>query len=320
MGQLSVFDTRDAIGNFRRVYESTYDNSYVQRLAMVMNTDKQTETYRWLGSAYSPREWNGYRLERPVNRYTMSITNKKYETSYRFDVDDMRRTVKSDNQIPMVLADMAKKAAAFPEILLSTLIANGDTTTSGLCYDGQQFFDTDHSEGDSGTQLNDLTASQVPSADVTTATKPTPTEWANTLLETIGYMYSLLDDTGDPINGSAREFMVMVGTPALYGGLVQAIGLNALASGADNPLRALNGINILPVLNPRRSAATSEFDIFRLDGPTPFIHQIELDLQTTIIGAGSETEYEEDAHKFGIKTLRAMGFGYWQSAAEVTFS
>jgi hypothetical protein len=58
----------------------------------------------------------------------------------------------------------------------------------------------------------------------------------------------------------------MVGTAPLYAGLVQAIGLNALASGADNPLRAMRGINITPILNPRRSAATSEFDIFRTDG------------------------------------------------------
>lgn len=320
MGQFSVFDTRDVIGSFRRAYEQTYDNSYVNQLAMVVNTDKETETYRWLGSAYSPREWRGHRLERPVNRYTMSITNKKYETSYRFDLDDMRRTVKSGNQIPLVLADMAAKAAAFPETLLTNLIIDGDTTTSGLCYDGQQFFDTDHSEGDSGTQKNDLTASEIPSADVTTATKPTATEWANTLLETISYQYGLLDDAGDPINGQARKYMVMVGTAALYGGLVQAINLNNLVGGATNPLQGLSGLQIIPVLNPRRSAATSEFDIFRLDGPSPFIHQVEVDLQTQMVGSGSQTEYEEDAHKFGIKMVRAMGYGYWQSAAEVTFS
>jgi phage major head subunit gpT-like protein len=321
MGQLSVFDSRDVIGSFRKAYADSIDGSWAGSIATRVDTDKETETYRWLGAAPPLREWLGYRLYQAVQRYTMSITNVKYEASLRFDLDDLRRTVKSGNQIPVVLSEMAAKAAKNPERLLTTLITNGDTTTSGLAYDGQQFFDTDHSEGASGTQLNDLTNTQIPAADVTTATAPTATEWANTLLQTIGYMYGLVDDQGDPINGDARNFVVMVGTASLYSGLVQAIGLNALASGADNPLRAMSGINITPILNPRRSAATAEFNIFRTDGNVkPFVHQVEVPLTTSMVGAGSETEFDEDAHKFGIKVVEGAGYGMWQHAAEVTFS
>jgi phage major head subunit gpT-like protein len=321
MGQLSVFDSRDVIGSFRKAYADSIDGSWAGMLAQRINTDKETETYRWLGAAPPLREWLGYRMYQALGRYTMSITNSKYEASLRFDLDDMRRTIKSGNQIPTVLSEMASKAGKHPEVLLTTLITNGDTTTSGLAYDGQQFFDTDHSEGASGTQLNDLTNTQIPAADVTTATAPTATEWANTLLQTIGYMYGLVDDQGDPINGDARNFVVMVGTAPLYAGLVQAIGLNALASGADNPLKAMSGISITPILNPRRSAATSEFNIFRTDGNVkPFVHQVEVPLTTSMVGAGSETEFDEDAHKFGIKVVEGAGYGMWQHAAEVTFS
>jgi phage major head subunit gpT-like protein len=320
MGQLSVFDSRDVIGSFRKAYADGIDGSWAPALAQRIDTDKETETYRWLGAAPSLRTWDGYRLYKALGRYTMSITNVKYEASLRFDLDDIRRTVKSGNQIPTVLSEMASKAAKNPERLLSTLIINGDTTTSGLAYDGQQFFDTDHSEGASGTQKNDLTSSEVPAANVTTTTAPTATEWANTLLQTIGYMYGLVDDQGDPINGDARNFAVMVGTASLFAGLVQAINLNALASGADNPLKAMQGINIVPIYNPRRSAATAEFNIFRTDGNVkPFIHQVEVPLMTQMVGAGSETEFEEDAHKFGVKVVEGTGFGYWQHAAEVTF-
>lgn len=321
MGQLSVFDSRDVIGSFRKAYADGIDGSWAGMLATRIDTDKETETYRWLGAAPPLREWQGYRLYQALGRYTMSITNVKYEASLRFDLDDIRRTVKSGNQIPVVLAEMAAKAAKHPEQLLTTLIINGDTTTSGLAYDGQNFFSASHSEGASGTQKNDLTASEVPAADVSSTTAPTPTEWANTLLQTIGYMYGLVDDQGDPINGDARNFVVMVGTTSLYAGLVQAIGLNSLASGADNPLKAMSGINITPILNPRRSAATAEFNIFRTDGNVrPFIHQVEVPLMTQMVGAGSETEFAEDAHKFGVKVVEGAGFGMWQHAAECTFS
>lgn len=321
MGQLSIFDSRDVIGSFRKAYADGIDGSWAGSLSTRIDTDKETETYRWLGAAPALREWRGYRLYQALGRYTMSITNQKYEASLRFDLDDMRRTIKSGNQIPVVLAEMAAKAAKHPEVLLSTLITDGDTSTSGLAYDGQNFFSASHSEGASGTQKNDLTATEVPAADVATATAPTATEWANTLLQTIGYMYGLVDDQGDPINGDARNFVVMVGTTSLYAGLVQAIGLNRLASGADNPLTAMAGINITPILNPRRSAGTSEFDIFRTDGNVkPFIHQVEVPLMTQMVGAGSETEFEEDAHKFGVKVVEGAGYGYWQHAAEVTFS
>jgi phage major head subunit gpT-like protein len=40
---------------------------------------------------------------------------------------------------------------------------------------------------------------------------------------------------------------------------------------------------------------------------------------TQMVGAGSETEFEEDAHKFGVKVVEGTGYGYWQHAAEVTF-
>ena len=319
MGQFSVFDSRDIIGSFYKKYTETVDGSWASQLATTINTDKESETYRWLGAAPPVREWLGPRHEQVLGRYTMSITNRKYEATLRFDVDDIRRF--KNDQIKVRIAEMARKAAMHPESLLSTLIINGDTTTSGLCYDGQQFFDTDHSEGDSGTQTNDLTSTEIPSANVSTATAPTASEMANILLECVGYQYGYKDDKGDNINGDARNFVVMVGTASLYSACAQAIGLNALASGADNPLRALSGVTITPIFNPRLSALTSQIEFFRADGDVrPFIHQIEVPLTTQMIGAGSELEFEEDAHKFGVKVVRGVGYGMWQHAMEITLS
>ena len=47
---------------------------------------------------------------------------------------------------------------------------------STACYDGQFFFDTDHAEGDSGTQSNDITN------DIVTTTAPTASELQTSIL------------------------------------------------------------------------------------------------------------------------------------------
>jgi hypothetical protein len=106
---------------------------------------------------------------------------------------------------------MAAKAAKHPEVLLSTLITDGDTSTSGLAYDGQNFFSR-RTRRRVGHAEERPDRDRSPGGRRDHATAPTATEWANTLLQTIGYMYGWVDDQGDPINGDARNFVVMVGT------------------------------------------------------------------------------------------------------------
>jgi hypothetical protein len=54
----------------------------------------------------------------------------------------------------MRIQQMGAFAKQHPDELLAAMIAAAETT---LCYDGQNMCDTDHSEGDSGTQSNLLT-------------------------------------------------------------------------------------------------------------------------------------------------------------------
>ena len=56
-------------------------------------------------------------------------------------------------QIDIRIREQVQRAQAHWAKLLSDLIIAAEST---VCYDGQYFFDTDHSEGDSGTQDNDL--------------------------------------------------------------------------------------------------------------------------------------------------------------------
>ncbi|MFK5283404.1 Mu-like prophage major head subunit gpT family protein, partial [Lacticaseibacillus paracasei] len=81
---------------------------------------------------------------------SLSITNKHYENTLEVALRDLRRD--KTGQIQARIQDFADRQLTHWASLLSTLIINAPST---VCYDGQFYFDTDHSEGSSGTQSND---------------------------------------------------------------------------------------------------------------------------------------------------------------------
>lgn len=314
-------DSSEFISEFYVRFAQEVETSWLPMLAMQIAADKETENLKWIGTAGMPREWVGNRVADNFNTFTLDVTQKTYEQTIDLSVDDMRRD--KTGLLKVRLGDMGAKAALHPEVLISTLIIDADTTTSGLCYDGQQAVDTDHSEGSSGTQTNDLTATEVPSANVTTTTAPTPSEMSNVISEAIGYQYGYKDDKGDPnVNGGARNFVVTCGTAQLYSAAVQAVGLSRLASGADNPLdglRKTKSISVTPLFLPRLSANTAAIQIYRTDGLKPFLWLEEL-YETVHIGAGSELEVNHRKHRFGTTRIARAAFGEWRSMMEITLS
>ena len=225
--------------------------------------------------------------------------------------------------MPVRISELARRALAHPRELINTLIVNGGGSTSGLAYDGQYFFDTDHSIGDSGAQTNVLTSSQVPALTVTTATAPTPAQAADAILGIIGYMLMYKDDQGKPVNEDAQSFLVMSGTPALWAAANQActqINLPAGAGNSPNPLLGA-GFKLRNILNPALSALTAQYVVFRTDGDVrPFIFQEELPLQMRAVAEGSELEFNEDKHRYGVKTTYNVGYGEPLHAAYATLS
>ncbi len=126
------------------------------------------------------------------------------------------------------------------------------------------------------------------------------------------------------MNEDARDFLVMVGTPALWGALVKALGSQVITDGSGaytNVLQTMDGFNIRGEFNPRLSALTTNMMVFRTDSDVkPFIRQEEEPISVSAIAEGSELEFNDDVHHYGIKALRNVGYGYWQMASYSTFS
>ncbi len=314
--------SRAIIGRFYQTLEAGFDRSWASRVGMQFTSDQESETYKWLGMSPAMREWVDGRQAKGLRSNGITIENKEFEATLAIAVKDLRRD--KTGQIMVRVDETADRANMHWERLLSILMLNGET---GLCYDGSYFFAADHSEGDSGTQKNLLTASEVPALNVGTATAPTAAELADAIMGVIGYFYQIVDDQGEPMNGEARNFLVQV--PVLttwWGSAITAISANLLnkATGSlDNPMQgvAKQGVNVEVVANPRLNTLTTSFQVFRTDGRAkPFILQEEEAVTMDALAEGSDEEFKNNRHLYGIKASRNVGYGYWQHAMKATLS
>ncbi len=110
-----------------------------QRVATRVPSTSRKEKYGWLGKLPGFREWIGPRAIQNLNQYDYEITNKPFEQTVGVDRDD----VEDDNLgiYAPLFTELGRAAGAIYDLLVWALLKAGFTT---LCYDGQNFFDTDH--------------------------------------------------------------------------------------------------------------------------------------------------------------------------------
>lgn len=95
--------------------------------------------YGWLKDLPGIVEWTGDRQLADMGKHGYSIENKTFESSISISRDQV-----DDDQIghySVIAQNYGDQVALFPDSLCYPLLAAGFTT---LCYDGQNYFDTDH--------------------------------------------------------------------------------------------------------------------------------------------------------------------------------
>ncbi|AUC54245.1 hypothetical protein CDO87_14140 [Sagittula sp. P11] len=110
-----------------------------KRVATEVRSTQKEQKYGWLGKMPNVREWIGARLVQNLEQHDYAIKEKKLELTIGVDKDD----VETDNlgiYGPM-FTEMGRSSGAYPDTLIFSLLKAGFTTE---CYDGQNFFDTDH--------------------------------------------------------------------------------------------------------------------------------------------------------------------------------
>lgn len=304
----STLSSRAIIGEFYNILAMDMGQGWIPDVSMLFQSDQESETYKWLGMVPAMREWIGGRNAKGFAENGITITNKTFEATLEVLVDEIRRD--KTGQVMLRVAELAQRTNSHWASLLTTLIVAG---TAGLCYDGQYFFDTDHSEGDSGTQDNDLTGAAA------TGTQPTAAEAETALMACVAAILGFKDNQGEPMNEGASKFRIMV--PTVYlSPFASVLNNEFIAAGQSNIIKNIDGFNFSLSVNPRLSSGAI-FYVFRADGQTkPLIRQEEEEVTLSAIAEGSELEFKEDKHQYGVKAIRNVGYGYWQHACVYTFT
>lgn len=311
----NILSSRAIMGMYYARLEVNPGLAWVDDISNLFGSDQGSEQYAMSGFTAGMREWIGGRQAKGLRTNDLTIVNAHYESTLEVRVRDARRD--KTGQILARVNEFADAGLTHWASLLSTLLLNGP---SAVCYDGQFYFDTDHSEGASGSQSNDITVdiSALPAAVHGVVTAPSVEEMQQSILQGIAQILSFKNDQGEPVNEMATRFRLMVPV-GLY---MQAVAATSILSTAAlqqnlNP-NLIAGMTVDVSMNPRLTW-TDSFAIFRSDSPIKgLIRQSEVDAELKAKAEGSEFEFDNDAWQFGIDAWRGVSYGLWNRACYVT--
>ena len=114
-----------------------------KKVATKISSSSTENAYGWLSKFPALREWVGDRVIKNMKENAYTIPNKKFEGT--IDVD--RADFEDDNLgvYSSIAEAMGQEAEDHIDRNIFALLKNGFTN---LCYDGQNFFDTDHPVND----------------------------------------------------------------------------------------------------------------------------------------------------------------------------
>lgn len=133
------------LASLRTGYSKAFQDALIstptdwEKLATRVPSSSTSNTYGWLNQFPALREWAGARVVKDMAASAYQVQNKLYEGT----VGVARTDIEDDNVgvYTPLFSEMGRAAKAHADQLVFALLAAGEST---LCYDGQNFFDTDH--------------------------------------------------------------------------------------------------------------------------------------------------------------------------------
>ncbi len=268
-------------------------------LSTRIQSNSDSETYKWLGEIPRMREWGTGRLAKGIGTESYSVENLKYESTLEVDRDEISDD--KTGQIRIRVGELAARAATHKDYLLSQLVING-ATTGFNSYDGVSFFSNDHISGSSGAQDNKLTTGAVDPDNATV------TEFKAALKSAIGAMMGFKDDQGDPMSLSASGLVCVVPT-TMYMTALEAVNATVVNS-TSNALQGVARVVAFPWLTD-----VSKWFLLKTDGIIrPFIFQDREPVEFSALTEDSDEGFRREKFLYGARARYRMTYGYWQYA------
>lgn len=132
---------------FYEAYEQT--EAKADRIAMRVKSTGATEDYAWLGQLKGMREMFGERVPQKLKDYGYTLRNREFEES----IEVRQADIKDDQtgKYEALARSLGQEHKEFPDDqIFGALLPEGENR---LCYDGQNFFDTDHPVGDGSDKV-----------------------------------------------------------------------------------------------------------------------------------------------------------------------
>lgn len=294
--------TKGLRSEFFARFEGT--KTYFQDVATRIQSNSDSETYKWLGAIPRMREWGTGRLARGMRTESYSVENLKYEATLEVDRDEISDD--KTGQIRIRIAELAERAATHKDFLISQLLTSGET--SGFnSYDGVSFFNDAHVSGSSGSQDNNLTAT------ASNPNNPTTDEFKTALRSAIGAMMNFKDDQGEPMSTSATGLVCVVPT-TMFMTALEAVSATVV-SNTSNVLQGVARVVLFPWLTD-----ASKWYLLKTDGVIrPFIFQDREAVEFTALSEESDEGFRREKFLYGVRARYRLTYGYWQYAVRVDF-
>jgi len=262
-----------------------------EQTAMLVPSGSGQNDYTWLSTFPKMRKWIGDKVIKALEAFKYTVVNDDWEATVEVDRND----IEDDNLgIYKPQAQMAGfSARQLPDEIVADLKNNA---FANLCYDGQYFYDSDHSVA--GASVSNLGTAALSGA--TQAAAAASYGAARTAI------MSFKDDEGRPL---ALIPDVLEVPPALETEGRRIVEMEKLADDTPNPYKGTAKL----VVNPRLTSTTAWFLHVTSMPVKPFVYQ-ERKAPNFVEQTDPESDkvFSRKKFRFGAEARAAGGYAFWQ--------
>lgn len=262
-----------------------------EKTAMKVPSGSSQNDYAWLSAFPKMRKWIGDKVIKALEAFKYSVVNDDWEATVEVDRNDIEDDTLGIYKPQAEMAGFSAKQ--LPDEIVADLKNNA---FANKCYDGQYFYDSDHSVA--GASVSNLGTAALSAA--TSALAKASYGAARTAI------MSVKDDEGRPLGLIPNVLEV---PPALEATGRMLTTYDKLEDDNPNPYKGTAEL----VVNPRLTSTTAWFLHCTSMPVKPFIYQ-ERKAPVFVEQTNPEADdvFNRKKFKFGAEARAAGGYAFWQ--------